>query len=89
MFTPDNTEGFTPAELDLLNKALAARMERGEDEKTASDAINNGYCPGIDFGDLVWWGAHPDDFRSAPSQDFAQPVDPEPPLPSRFRGEVE
>jgi hypothetical protein len=41
MFTMENTEGFTQSEIDLLNAALEIRVSRGEDEKDASDAINN------------------------------------------------
>lgn len=43
MFTDENTEGFSAAELALLNEALAIRLARGEDEKNASDAINNAW----------------------------------------------
>ncbi len=39
----NNTEGFTPQELALLNAALAIRLARGEDEKNARDAINNAW----------------------------------------------
>ncbi len=43
MFTDENTEGFSAAELALLNEALAIRLARGEDEKNASAAINNAW----------------------------------------------
>jgi len=40
-FTEENTEGFKPSELKLLNKAHEIRVSRGEDHKNAADAINN------------------------------------------------
>jgi hypothetical protein len=42
-YNQDNTEGFSPQELALLNAALKIRLERGEEEKNASDAINNAW----------------------------------------------
>jgi len=53
MFTEDNTEGFTAAELAILNEALALRLARGEDEKNAQDAINNLWRPGMTAGELA------------------------------------
>jgi hypothetical protein len=52
-FTMDNTENFTAAELATLNKALAIRVARGEDEKSASDAINNAWFDGATVEDLI------------------------------------
>lgn len=43
MFTLDNTEGFTPANLIVLNAALAKLMERGIEESNASDIVNNNW----------------------------------------------
>ena len=43
MFTLDNTEGFTPANLTLLNAALAKLMERGIEESNAADLVNNNW----------------------------------------------
>lgn len=45
MFTTDNTDGFTQADLDLMNKALAALVADGIDEKNASDIVNNNWMP--------------------------------------------
>jgi hypothetical protein len=42
-YNQDNTEGFSVQQTDLLNAALAIRLARGEDEKNASDAINNAW----------------------------------------------
>lgn len=43
MFTLDNTEGFTTADLSLLNAALAILAARGIDESNASDIVNNNW----------------------------------------------
>lgn len=53
MFTMDNTEGFTASELATLNAALKIRMDRGEDEKSASDIINNRWVKGATVEDLI------------------------------------
>lgn len=53
MFTMDNTEGFTAAELATLNAALKIRMDRGEDEKSARDIINNRWVEGATVEDLI------------------------------------
>ena len=53
MFTEQNTEGFSTADLEILNAALSARLARGEDEKTASDAINNAWFEGATVADLT------------------------------------
>lgn len=49
----DNTNGYSADELAILNAALVIRMERGEDEKSASDAINNAWVAGADISDLT------------------------------------
>lgn len=43
MFNLDNTSGFTQADCDLLNQAVAVLMERGIDESNASDIVNNNW----------------------------------------------
>lgn len=43
MFTADNTEGFTDAELELLNRALRLLMQDGIDESNASDIVTDNY----------------------------------------------
>lgn len=43
MFTLENTEGFTQANLDMMNKALAILIERGVEESNAQDIINNNW----------------------------------------------
>lgn len=43
MFTIDNTEGFTQADLDLMNRAVRLLMEDGLDEKNAADIVNNNW----------------------------------------------
>lgn len=53
MFTEQNTEDFTTAQLVTLNEALAIRMARGEDEKNASDAVNNAFVDGASVADLT------------------------------------
>lgn len=45
MFTLDNTEGFTQADIDLMNKALALLIEQGIKESSAGDIINNNWQP--------------------------------------------
>lgn len=46
MFTMDNTNGFTPADLVLMNEALAVLISSGIDEKNASAIINNNWTDG-------------------------------------------
>jgi hypothetical protein len=48
MFTADNTEGFTAAELVILNDALKILIARNPDaqEYSLSDAINNAWVGG-------------------------------------------
>lgn len=53
MFTLDNTTGFNASELEIINAALAIRLERGEDRKAASDAINNAWFTGAAVADLT------------------------------------
>ena len=53
MFTFDNTEGFTAAQLNILNEALRIRMERGEEITAAQDAINNAWVEGATVADLI------------------------------------
>jgi len=43
MFTMGNTQGFTQADLDLMNEALAKLVADGIGEKNASDIINNNW----------------------------------------------
>ena len=45
MFRMDNTEGFTQADLDLMNEALEALLADGIDGSNASDIINNNWMP--------------------------------------------
>lgn len=47
-FTENNTEGFTGADLNILNEALAILIARNPDadECTLSDAINNSWVGG-------------------------------------------
>ncbi len=42
-FNLDDTSGFTQAECDLLNQAVAVLMERGIDESNACDIVNNNW----------------------------------------------
>lgn len=53
MFTEANTEGFTSAELAIMNDALAALTSDGMDEKSASDAINNAWQSDLTAGEIV------------------------------------
>jgi hypothetical protein len=43
MFTMDSTEGFTQADLDLMNEALDVLTSQGIEESNASDIINNNW----------------------------------------------
>jgi hypothetical protein len=43
MFNLDNTSGFTQADCDLMNQAVAVLMERGIDESNANDIVNNNW----------------------------------------------
>ena len=53
MFTEQNTEGFSTADLETMNAALSVHLARGEDEKSASDAVNNAWFDGATVADLV------------------------------------
>jgi hypothetical protein len=53
MFTEQNTEGFSTADLETLNAALKARVGRGEDEKSAADAINDAWFEGATVAELA------------------------------------
>jgi hypothetical protein len=46
MFTMDNTEGFTRAEIDMMNRVLAD-LAQIMDEHNASAKINNAWLEGI------------------------------------------
>ena len=54
-FTADNTEGFTAAELNEMNRALEMLADEGHknDENHISDFINNAYFPGRTADDYV------------------------------------
>lgn len=43
MLNLDNTKGFTQADCDLMNQAVAVLMERGIDESNAVDIVNNNW----------------------------------------------
>lgn len=43
MFTTDNSEGFTAANLKTLNAALAQLVARGWNEYDAEDALTNAW----------------------------------------------
>lgn len=43
MFTFDNTDGYTQADLDLMNEALEVLMAAGIRESNASDLITNNW----------------------------------------------
>lgn len=45
MFTTDNTEGFTSADLALMNQAAAALVAQGIDADNAADIVNNNWQP--------------------------------------------
>ena len=53
MFTTDNTDGFTSTDLETMNEALTIRTGRGEDDQSASDAINNAWQAGANVEDLI------------------------------------
>lgn len=61
MFTQDNTEGYTAAELEILNRALAYFLADYSPEdpdyeqhvKRFSDRINNNVIDGFTFEDLI------------------------------------
>lgn len=61
MFTQDNTEGYTAAELETLNRALAYLLADYSPElpdyeqhvKRFSDRINNNVIDGFTFEDLI------------------------------------
>lgn len=50
MFTMDNTEGFSQADLDLMNEAVEVLTADGMDEKNAADIVNNNWQA---FGNTV------------------------------------
>lgn len=43
MFHLGNTNGFTQADCDMMNQAVAVLMERGIDESNAVDIVNNNW----------------------------------------------
>jgi len=43
MLRIDNTEGFSQADCDLMNKSMAVLIGRGLDESSASDIVNNNW----------------------------------------------
>ena len=45
MFTMENTDGFTQADLDLMNAAIAVLTSGGMDESNAADVVNNNWAP--------------------------------------------
>lgn len=53
--TPHDTiqNSQSVAEIATLNAALAIRIERGEDEKAAHDAINNAWVEDATVADLI------------------------------------
>lgn len=54
MFTNENTDGsFSVSELLVLNSALQIRMDRGEEQSNASDAITNAWFDSATITDLV------------------------------------
>lgn len=52
MFTLDNTDGYTPAELEILNAVHAELVAAGIDEKNASDMVHNAYAEGMTVEEL-------------------------------------
>ena len=59
MFTMDNTDGFSQADLDELNEALETLLAdvdedtRDQAEKSYSDLLNNAWCDGMTASELV------------------------------------
>lgn len=53
MFTIENTEGFSPSDLTLLNEALDVLVARGYDEKSASDLVNDRWVEGATLETLT------------------------------------
>lgn len=45
MFNMHNTEGFSQADLDLMNAAVTQLMNDGIGEKNAGDIVNNNWRP--------------------------------------------
>lgn len=43
MFTIENTSGFTQADCDFLNSAVAVLVARGIDEQNAASIVNNNW----------------------------------------------
>lgn len=54
-FTTENTEGFSAAELAMLNAAFdrVAATEPGMDEKSIDDALTNAFIDGITIDELI------------------------------------
>jgi len=54
-YTDDNTEGFSAAELAILNAAFdsLAAAEPGMDEKSIDDALTNAWVEGMTVDSLV------------------------------------
>lgn len=53
MFTLDNTDGFTQADLDRLNAAAALLDTDGIDAQNIADILNNAWYDGITVDELV------------------------------------
>lgn len=53
MFTQENTNGYSDAELETLNEALAIFVGLGIDEQNASDMIHNAWQAGITAQEIV------------------------------------
>jgi len=54
-WTENNTEGFTPTELNMMN-AAQEQLEAahpGVDPSNIADIINNAFRPGVTVADLV------------------------------------
>jgi hypothetical protein len=47
MWTMDNTEGFTQAQLDMINEVHEGLTALGWEEKAANDLINNAWNDSI------------------------------------------
>lgn len=53
MFTMDNTDGFTQAELNILNRVADALVaEKSYERSNAADAVNNAWCAGMTEAEL-------------------------------------
>jgi hypothetical protein len=53
LFTEANTEGFSTAELAILNDAVSILIASNMDAKSACDAVNNAYQPGTTADNIV------------------------------------